>query len=164
MSCFSQRKQRLISHSDTIQILRNIIEKGEMFGSIGGYEIAPIRQWYSFVYLFSMSTNTELLQMTKDTSPYLRLYAYMGLYHNKYLQIEQLQNILSHDSSKVSALEGCVLYETTVGRGVLAIRNWYGEKPMNAVLKALQADPIYKRYLFIALQKNKRIKHYLAIP
>jgi hypothetical protein len=99
---------------DSIYKLKSIIQNNNIVASQGvGYAGMPSRHWYSFSFLLSLSTNDELLEMTYDSTAAVRLYAYIGLVHNKYSYLEIVKKRLLSDTAYLYSIEGCIwrLYE-----------------------------------------------------
>ena len=158
---YGQTVGKLSSRTDSIQILQSILRKGNFISSQGiGFANLPSRQWYSFAFLLSLSTNEELLQLTYDSSACLRLMGFIGLTYKSFVGIPEVKKRLTHDTTSLTSFAGCIIEKTTVAKGVNQISNWYSENSVNELLVALQTNREYKSQLFIDILRNRRIKNY----
>ena len=144
--CFCQRIKKPYSHSDSVNILKSVIrDKNILTYSVGGYGGSPMRPWYAFVFIISIADNYELLTMTRDSNACVKIYGYLGLYHNNYSNIHEITTILSDDTTTVNAIEGCMIFPTTVGRVISEINDWFFERSVDKLLRALYIDSAYRR-------------------
>jgi hypothetical protein len=163
LSGVSQSKTRF----DSIAAIKTVLQKDNIIATRGvGYASMPSRHWYSFAYLLSVSTDEELLQLTYDSTPAVRLYSYIALTHSKYSEIKLVKDRLSNDTSELSTFEGCIFGTTTVSNGISTISNWYNEKSTTAIVTSIQNDPAYRRQLFSDIIHKKKIRspprHFLS--
>jgi hypothetical protein len=150
------------THTDSVTILKNIIKESTTVSSSAvGFAGSPSRSWYSFAYLVSIATESELLAMTRDTNPALRLYAYTGLVHKKYKNIDQVTQRLSRDKAFVKTLSGCIMGTTSVDKALHNTGEWYYEPAVSDFIKILKAGNTYRSELFTALSLNKPIKRFV---
>lgn len=156
-SCFSQDKTR----QDSIAAIKAVLQKDNIVATQGvGYAGMPSRHWYSFAYLLLLCSDEELVQMTSDSSPAVRLYSYIALVHNKYNNLTAIKNRLSADTASLSSFEGCILDKTTVAKGLASISNWYNEKSTTATIASLQKDETYRHNLYGDIVNKKPIRRY----
>jgi hypothetical protein len=159
-SSFSQGEKR--THADSVSILKNIIkESATVSSSAVGFAGSPSRSWYGFAYLVSISIESELLAMTWDENPALRLYAYTGLVHKRYKNIDKVTQRLSRDKASVKTLSGCIMGTTTVNKALDNTGQWYHEEGITSFIDTLKKDKAYEGELFTALTLNKPIRRYV---
>lgn len=157
LSCLSQDNTRL----DSIAKIKGVLQKDNIVATQGvGYAGMPSRHWYSFAYLLWLCTDEELVQMTYDSSPAVRLYSYIALVHKKYSNLPTIEKRLSLDTAQLSSIEGCILDKTAVAKGVASINNWYHEKSTNAIIMILQKDAVYRMNLYGDIIDKKSIRRY----
>ncbi len=149
LTCYSQDKVELITKSDTIRLLQQIIREGKMISTSGvGVAGMPSKQWYSFAFLLSLVNKDQLFEMTKDTSACLRLHVYIGLLHLKYPNIDKVKSYLSTDTTRLSSIEGCLLGNTTVQTAITEINHWYVRREMSHFLTSIQTNHEYRKIVF----------------
>jgi hypothetical protein len=86
LSSLGQNFVYLKDRTDTIQILVQKISEHDVLSSLlAGGDIMPTvkMQYERFVYLLSLVDSEELVKLVDSTKGCMRIYAYMGLYHNK---------------------------------------------------------------------------------
>lgn len=144
---------------DSLQKLKDVIGKynvvsPHMVGNVGG----PSPYWHSFVLLTYLSSPTELLNMTYDRSPAVRLYGYIGLVHKKYADTTVVKNRLLLDTAIVLSFLSCVIDEITVAQGAEDICIWYDEERTAKAVTFIQTNNRYRSQLYRALVSGKPIK------
>jgi hypothetical protein len=147
------------SHADSLNTLKKIINRSTTVSAAGvGFAGAPAPAWYSFAYLVSIADTNELLAMTDDGNPALRLYAYTGLIHKKYNKIEDVKNKLLRDTAIVSIFSGCIIDRSTVAEALSGTAQWYYEPGLTNVIQAIRANKSFRNELFTSLAVGKQIK------
>lgn len=105
----------LKTRQDSINVLLTAIRKYNIFEpSWRGIAGTPSQQYYTFRFLEKLSTDAELLALTNDSIPCLRVYGYIALSARHYKQLGVIRNALLSDTSALSETRGCVTSATTV--------------------------------------------------
>jgi len=153
--CFSQDKTR----TDSIVTLKAVLQQNNMVATqfVGNAGI-PSRDWYCFAYLIYLCRNEELVQMTSDSSPAVRLYSYIALVHNKYTDLAPIKNRLSADTASLTSFQGCILESITVADGVASIDYWYHKESTITIIETLRKDEEYRNTLYIDIINKKPIR------
>jgi hypothetical protein len=155
----SAQGKKYRSHTDSVNALMNIIgNSNTITSSAVGFAGSPSNTWYAFAYLTSIATEKELLEMTKDKNPVLKLYAYTSLLHKNYKHIDKVKKQLSTDTTSVKTLSGCIMGNTTVAKAVEDPGTWYYSGSIDEFEKAIKKDKKYKKELYTALVNNKPVK------
>ena len=145
----SQDSIILKNRRDTIKLLTKLIEDDGWVTSIGtGYAGVPSEQYYRFMFLLTIMDNTELVQLVNNSAGCLRIYAYMGLYHNKYSGLKEIENILKNDTTRLSTISGCVIEFTSVANAVGRITDWYWEELTKDIFSQLITNKEYRSLEF----------------
>jgi hypothetical protein len=125
---------------DSIEIVKTLMR---MDGSVTSYSTGidgrQSKQFQRFVYLVNYLTSDEFLQLTKDSSICLRIYAYAGLTYNRYKKIASVKNQFQNDSTLVIYMAGCLSGNVTANAIVSNLKQWYSSKAVTYALKE-QAD------------------------
>lgn len=157
----SAQGRKYHSHADSVHALKNIIgNSNTITSSAVGFAGSPSNTWYAFAYLTSIATEKELLEMTKDKNPVLKLYAYTALMHKNYKHINRVKRQLLKDDTEVKTLSGCIMGNTTVAKAVEDTGNWYYEGAIDEFEKAIRKDKKYKKELYASLINNKPVKRF----
>ena len=149
-------------HADSVNVLKNIIVKSNTINSSAvGFAGAPSNSWYAFAFLATIATERELLAMTTDRSPVLRLYAYTALLHRKSGDTARVVKKLSSDHSTVHTLSGCIMNETRVSEAVNDVGIWYYPEALDNFRSSLK-DKKYKHELFQSLKGGKAVQRFVS--
>ncbi|RYZ25884.1 MAG: hypothetical protein EOO10_17070 [Chitinophagaceae bacterium] len=147
------------SRLDSLQKLKTVLRERNVVSSpLVGYAGGNSPYWHSFAFLTLLSNQAELLEMTHDKSPAVRLYGYIGLLHKKYVDTASVRKRLSSDTAQVVSFVSCVVDEITVAQGLEEIYNWYDEKRTAETIALIQTDQKYRTHLYRALIGWKPIK------
>ena len=88
------------SISDSINIVKNLMRKdGSVTSYATGIGGTQSKQFQRFIYLINYLKSDEFLELTKDTSTCLRIYAYAGLTYNRYKKIALIKTQFQNDST-----------------------------------------------------------------
>lgn len=146
------------SHADSVNALKNIIgNSNTITSSAVGLAGSPSNTWYAFAYLTSIATEKELLEMTKDKNPVLKLYTYTALMHKNSRHIDRVRRQLKKDTTQVKTLSGCIMGNTTVAKAMEDPGDWYYAGAIDEFQKAIRKDKKYKKELYSALINNKPV-------
>ena len=152
-----QNSLSLTSKADTINYLINLIQKDGLVSSPGtDFAGAPSKQYCRFVFLLSMTDNNQLLDLLNNSKGCLRIYAFMGLYHNKYDLLYKTKEILKSDSTEVSSVSGCLYGTTTIAKAVDEIEQWYWKFQTDQLLSLISSNKEFRNSQFnwVADSKN----------
>jgi hypothetical protein len=150
----------VISHADSVKALKKIITASNTLASAGvGFAGTPSPSWYSFAYLVSIANTNELLDMSRDDNPALRLYAFTGLLYKNYKHIDEVKKRMNADTAIVSVLSGCIMSLTTVAKAASTVE-WYSPKGIEGFIQAVKTDKVYGNELFRSLVNNRSIKRF----
>ena len=134
------------TRQDTIKLLTELIKADNMVtSSHTGWSGSASKQYYRFTFLLTLTNNEDLINIIKSNTGCARFYAYMGLYHNKYENIKEIEDLLINDSTALITLSGCVVEVIALNVAIYKLRKWYWEP------QTLQ--------LLSNWEKNKEIKH-----
>lgn len=149
---FSLSKGQSIKHlknrEDSIQILIQKISVHNVLSSllVGSYMQTVKMQYERFVYLLSLANNEDLIALLDSSKGCIRVYAFMGLYHNKYQQIEQLKQQLNNDTTQIKVTGDNGLRKIyTVANAIKYIHNWYSEEYTNMILASISNSKLENR-------------------
>jgi hypothetical protein len=157
----SAQGKKYHSHADSVNALKNIIGNSNTISSSAvGFAGSPSNTWYAFAYLTSIATEKELLEMTKDKNPVLKLYAYTALMHKNYKHINRVKKQLAKDDTEVKTLSGCIMGNTTVAKAAEDPGTWYYAGAIDEFEKAIKKDKKYKKELYTSLINNKPVKRF----
>ena len=124
------------SISDSIELVKALMRKS---GSVNSYSIGYAgevsQQFQRFVFLITYLNTDEFLELTKDTSICLRIYAYAGLTYNRYKKIATIKDQFQHDSTLVPYMAGCLGGNVKANRIVSNLKKWYRKKTVEYALK-----------------------------
>lgn len=125
---------------DSIDIVKTLMRKD---GSVTSYSTGiggtQSKQFQRFVYLVNYLNPDEFLQLTKDTSTCLRIYAYAGLTYNRYKKIASVKNQFQNDSTLVPYMAGCLGGNVRTNAILSNLKQWYSKKTVTYALMQ-QAD------------------------
>ena len=157
----SAQGKKYHSHADSVNALKNIIgTSNTVTSSAVGFAGSPSNTWYAFAYLTGIATEKELLEMTKDKNPVLKLYAYTTLMHKNYKHIDRVKRQLMKDDTEVKTLSGCIMGNTTVAKAAEDPGHWYYAGAVDEFQKAIRKDKKYKKELYSSLISNKPVKRF----
>ncbi len=80
---------------------------GEVTSYATGYNAKISKQYLRFLFLLETLNNNELLELTKDSSGCLRVYAYACLDYKRCKEINKIKFVLMQDTSLVPVMIGC---------------------------------------------------------
>ena len=63
--------------------------------------------------------------------------------------------MLSKDSSKITALVGCIASNTTISEVINTIQNWYVSSEIDKLISNISSDTLYRQELFAGAKKIK---------
>ncbi|HSZ86062.1 MAG TPA: hypothetical protein VK787_08515 [Puia sp.] len=104
----SQQETILKSRLDSIEYIKNEMRKDRQVTSYAtSYDAKISKQYLRFLFLLETMNNNELLELTKDSSGCLRVYAYACLDYNRYKGIKKIKSVLMQDTSLVPVMINC---------------------------------------------------------
>jgi hypothetical protein len=129
----AQKAIVLKSHSDTIKQLYTLVNNDQLLSTSSISLGEPSKPFYRFYYLLSLIKPNELVQMTNDTSRYLRIYGYIGLLHKRHQTAKDVEQSLLQDTAIIRTMSGCILRQMSISDAVRQIERWY-EKDFFAII------------------------------
>jgi hypothetical protein len=161
LSLAADAQGKKYTHADSVNALKNIIGNSNTVSSSAvGFAGSPSNTWYAFAYLTTIATEKELLAMTEDKNPVLKLYAYTALVHKNYKRINRVKKQLSKDNTEVKTMSGCIIGTTTVAKAIEDTGEWYYAGSVEQFEKAIKKDKKYKKELYTALVNNTPVKRF----
>lgn len=101
------------------------------------------KQFQRFIYLITNLTSDEFLELTKDTSTCLRIYAYAGLTYNRYKKVALLKPMFQKDSTLISYMAGCLGGNVRANAIISNLKQWYSNKTVTYALKQQTDDKTF---------------------
>jgi len=126
--------RRLVS--DSIDIVKTLMRKdGSVTSYATGIAGTQSKQFQRFVYLVNYLKVDEFIELTKDTSACLRIYAYAGLTYNRYKRIAAIKTQFQKDSTLIPYIAGCVGGNVRSNAIISNLKQWYNNKTVASALK-----------------------------
>jgi hypothetical protein len=124
------------SVSDSINIVKTLMRKdGSVTSYATGFGGTQSKQFQRFVYLVNHLNSDEFLELTKDTSTCLRVYAYAGLAYNHYKKIASVKTQFQNDSTVILYMAGCLVGNVRANAIISNLKQWYSNKTVAYALK-----------------------------
>lgn len=124
------------SFFDSIEIVKTLMRKD---GSVTSYSTGIVgtqsKQFQRFVYLVKYLNSDEFLELTKDTSTCLRIYAYAGLTYNRFKKMTLIKNKFQNDSTLIPYMAGCVVGNVKANAIISNLKQWYSNKAVTYAIK-----------------------------
>ena len=121
---------------DSIDIVKTLMRKdGSVTSYATGIGGTQSKQFQRFVYLVNYLNSDEFLQLTKDTSACLKIYAYAGLTYKRYKKIALIKTQLQNDSTLVPYMAGCLGGNVQTNAIISNLKQWYSNKTLTYALK-----------------------------
>ncbi len=130
--------------SDSINIVKTLMRKdGSVTSYATGISGTESKQFQRFIYLVHTLKSDQFLELTKDTSTCLRIYAYAGLTYNRYKKVALLKPMFQKDSTLVQYMAGCLGGNVRANAIISNLKQWYSNKAVMHALKQQTEDKIF---------------------
>ena len=144
-----QETPTLETKQDSVNLLVKLIEQN---GKVTSPATGPLgfgsEQYLRFVFLLEMMSNEELVELVNSSNKCMRVYAYMGLYHNKYNNLTVVQKILESDSTRILTISGCTIEQTTIAEIIPNITHWYWEASTHRIIENHKNSSFFRKEEF----------------
>ena len=137
--------------TDSVEIVKALMRKtGSVTSYATGYAGIQSRQFQRFVYLVDHLNPEHFLEITRDTSTCLRIYAYAGLTYCRYKKISLIKQQFKNDSTLIPFMTGCVGGNRRASEIVFKLQQWYSKKAVEFTLREQTRDRTfwYSNYVF----------------
>ncbi len=110
----SANAMQVNENSEFEESVRIIADKNEVHTSAVGFVGEKTAVYKAYEYLLEIGTLSDLVKLTKHSSPAVRVYAYKGLVKKHYKKLDEIKNMLLKDQTEVRYFSGCLLMKCTV--------------------------------------------------
>ncbi len=132
----SQDAATVASKKDTISILSGLIANDKLLSSgYTGLRASPSKPFARSIYLIALANDQELFSMTKDSSRYLRIYAYIGILHRSPEKEKKARRRLLRDKTIIETRSGCYGEDLTIAKAVKNMHLWYEKESYDKLLE-----------------------------
>ena len=132
----AQTDNSLKSISDSVNIVKALMRKDGSVTSYGvGIDGEQSKQFQRFIYLVNYLKPEEFLELSKDTSTCLRIYAYAGLTYNRYKKIALIKTKFQNDSTLIPYMAGCLGGNVRANAIIDNLKQWYSNRTVTYALK-----------------------------
>lgn len=162
----SNSKVEAQSRMDTVFTIKKLIQEHSTVSSPGvGLVSSPSKYWYAFAYLAYLSTDEELVEMTNDNNTAIRIYAYLGLTYNNYLNIKSIKKRILKDKASVNTFFGCISGKDMDVASCIKNYNKYcnDESSTKKIFSLLKNSEEYRNQLYDELIIDKKISRPVLI-
>ncbi len=151
---------------DTLLSIKKLIQQhSTVSGSGVGLFSSSSKYWYAFAYLAHLATNEELAEMTNDNNTAIKIYAYLGLSYNNYLNLKSIKKRLWKDNATVNTFFGCISGRDMDVASCIKYytKRYYDEIWTKKLLTFLKENEEYRNQLYDELLNDKKISRPLLV-
>lgn len=122
--------------SDSIEVVKTLMRNdGSVTSYATGIGGTQSKQFQRFIYLVDHLNSDQLLELTRDTSTCLRIYAYAGLTYYRYKKIAAIKQQFQNDTTLIPYMAGCLGGNVRASAIISNLKQWYSRKTVAYSLK-----------------------------